>query len=63
MLKIKKSIFIIVSFLAFTSLYAEKYQIKSIEYSTEGAFGFGKTNPYALNRTVEVDKKRIFEDY
>lgn len=62
MLKIKKSIFIIVSFLAFTSLYAEKYQIKSIEYSTEGAFGFGKTNPYALNRTVEVDKKRIFED-
>lgn len=62
MIKIKKNIFILILLLVFSTLFAEQYQIKSVDYSSEAAFGFGKTNGYALERKVEVDKKRIFED-
>ena len=40
--------------------FAQNYQIANVDYTTEGAFGFGKTTPYALALNVEVDKKRVF---
>ncbi|WP_027727458.1 hypothetical protein [Treponema sp. C6A8] len=57
----KKVLSIIFAFSASLMLFAEKYQISDVEYETEGAFGFGKTNPYSLSLNVEVDKKRVFE--
>ena len=59
---IKKSKKFILAFITafFASVYAQSYQIANVEYKTEGAFGFGKTNPYALALNVEVDKKRVF---
>ncbi len=42
-------------------LFAEKYQISQVDYESEGALGFGKTDPYALSLNVEVDKKRVFD--
>ena len=47
---IKKSKKFILAFIAAisASVFAQNYQIANVEYKTEGAFGFGKTNPYAL---------------
>lgn len=49
-------------FLGVTTLHAEKYQIKDVEYNSKGAFGVGTTNSYALEQKVEINKKRIFDN-
>ena len=49
---------IFTSLLALGSLAAEKYRIYQVNYDITGI-----TKPYALERNIEIDKKRIFENY
>ena len=49
---------IFTSLLALGSLAAEKYRINQVNYDITGI-----TKPYALERNIEIDKKRIFENY
>ena len=63
MIKITKKFFLSVLLMAGSLFFAsaEKFQIKNVDYSGDGAFGVGKTSPYAISITVEVNKKRVFE--
>ena len=46
------------SFFAFGFLTAEKYRIADVNYDITGI-----TKPYALEKNITIDKKRVFESY
>ncbi len=57
MLTIKKVCLFSIFTFSFAQIFADRYQIKNVEYTIDG-----KTREYALETKVEIDKRKIFEN-
>ena len=54
----RSAVLFFTSFFIFGFLSAEKYRIEDVNYDITGI-----TRPYALEKNITIDKKRVFESY
>ena len=59
----KKSLFFVSLLFLFSTIFAEQFRIEQVEYDIEGCghWIFGQTQEYALENTVPVDTKTVFQ--
>ena len=58
-----QSIFFVSLLFLFSTIFAEQFRIEQVEYDIEGCghWIFGQTQEYALENTVPVDTKTVFQ--
>ena len=59
----KKSLFFVSLLFFLGTIFAEQFRIEQVEYDIEGCghWIFGQTQEYALENTVPVDTKTVFQ--